>query len=51
MARARRDGAGQRTTSDEQLAMPSNAFNAAARSTKADGSVSSRIGPAALHCV
>jgi hypothetical protein len=33
MARARRDGAGQRTTSDEQLAMPSNAFNAAARSS------------------
>ena len=32
MARARRDGAGQRTTSDAQLAMPSNAFNAAARS-------------------
>jgi hypothetical protein len=32
MTRARRDGAGQRTTSDAQLAMPSNAFNAIARS-------------------
>jgi hypothetical protein len=31
-ARARWDGAGQRTTSDAQLAMPSNALNTAARS-------------------